>query len=165
LVPKLSDNGQADVAYTLAAQETYPSWGWWIANGATTLYENWDIDAKHDISMNHIMFGAVGGWLYQGLGGIKPDPQQPGFKNVVLEPNFVKGLDQFSASHDGPYGTIRSGWKRSGTSIAYNVTIPPNSTATLMLANGQKAHENGKALPAQQNQYVLQAGTYQLEIR
>ena len=165
ILSALSDNGQADVSYTLAAQETYPSWGWWIANGATTLYENWDIDAKHDISLNHIMFGAVGGWLYQGLGGIKPDLQQPGFKNVLLEPNFVKGLNQFAASHEGPYGTIRSSWKRSGNGIIYDVTIPSNSTATLMLANGQKAYENGKSLPATQNKYVLPAGTYQLEIR
>jgi alpha-L-rhamnosidase len=99
------------------------------------------------------------------LGGIKPDLQQPGFKNVLLEPNFVKGLNQFAASHEGPYGTIRSSWKRSGNSIIYDVTIPSNSTATLMLANGQKAYENGKSLPATQNKYVLPAGTYQLEIR
>ena len=175
----LSDNGQADMAYRLAAQETYPSWGWWIANGATTLYENWPIDAKSDISMNHIMFGEIGAWLYKGLGGIKPDPQQPGFKNVLLTPHAVAGLDQFEASHEGPYGTIRSAWQRNGTAVAYSITVPPNATATLTLpvAPGQAMYEAGKPLkttgPAIQvvnstgplRQYQLAAGTYQLAIR
>lgn len=91
----LSENGYADLAYTLASQESYPSWGWWIKNGATTLYENWPIDADSHISMNHIMFGEIGAWMYKGLGGIKPDPEQPGFKNVLLKPNFVKGWIDF----------------------------------------------------------------------
>ena len=93
----LSENGYADLAYKVASQETFPSWGWWMVNGATTLYENWPIDAKSDISMNHIMFGEIGAWLYKALGGIRPDPDQPGFKNILLEPHFVKGLDHFEA--------------------------------------------------------------------
>jgi alpha-L-rhamnosidase len=68
----LSENGYADLAYRVASQETYPSWGWWMVNGATTLLENWDIFSKRDISMNHIMFGEIGAWLYKGLGGIYP---------------------------------------------------------------------------------------------
>jgi alpha-L-rhamnosidase len=71
----LSENGYASVAYKVASQESYPSWGWWIVNGATSLYENWPIDAKSDISMNHIMFGEIGAWLYKGLAGIFPDEQ------------------------------------------------------------------------------------------
>lgn len=53
-------------------------------NGATTLYENWDIKAERDISLNHMMFGEIGGWFFKGLGGIKVDEQNPGFKNVIL---------------------------------------------------------------------------------
>jgi alpha-L-rhamnosidase len=129
----LSDNGQAETAYQLAAQDTYPSWGWWIVNGATTLYENWDIKAARDISLNHMMFGEIGGWFFKGLGGIKPDEHQPGFKNVLLSPNFVTGLTHFEASHEGPYGTIVSSWKRTANGISYTVIIPANSTATLHL--------------------------------
>ena len=175
----LSDNGQADVAYRLAAQETYPSWGWWMANGATTLYENWPIDAKSDISMNHIMFGEIGAWLYKGLAGIRPDPQQPGFKHVLLAPHFVAGLDQFEATHQGPYGLIRSAWRRAGAGVAYTVTVPPNATATLSLpvGTGQQVYEGGRLLAASSpniqlgkatgplRQYQLAAGTYQLEVR
>ncbi|MFD2935929.1 alpha-L-rhamnosidase [Spirosoma flavum] len=147
----LSENGHSDLAYKVASQETFPSWGWWIANGATTLYENWPIDAKSDISMNHIMFGEIGAWYYKALGGIKPDPMQPGFKNVLLEPHFVTGLDHFEATHNGPQGMIRSLWKRSGKGVTYSVTIPPNSTATLKLPNSAASQK-------------LQAGTYQFDV-
>ncbi|WP_460960368.1 glycoside hydrolase family 78 protein [Spirosoma litoris] len=148
----LSENGHADLAYKVASQETFPSWGWWIANGATTLYENWPIDAKSDISMNHIMFGEIGAWYYKALGGIKPDPAHPGFKNVLLEPHFVAGLDHFEATHDSPYGTIRSSWKRVWQGVSYSVTVPPNSTATLKLPGSSMAQK-------------LQAGTYQFEVK
>jgi Alpha-L-rhamnosidase N-terminal domain./Bacterial alpha-L-rhamnosidase. len=146
----LSENGYADVAYTLAAQESFPSWGWWIVNGATTLYENWPIDAKSDISMNHIMFGEIGAWLFKGPGGIKPDPEQPGFKNILLQPHFVKGLNWFEARHESPYGTIVSSWKRSGKKIVYKVVVPPGATATLQLPNRKE---------------WLQAGSYQFTIQ
>jgi alpha-L-rhamnosidase len=156
----LSDNGQAETAYQLAAQDTYPSWGWWIENGATTLYENWDIKAARDISLNHMMFGEIGGWFFKGLGGIKPDEHQPGFKNVLLSPNFVTGLTHFEASHEGPYGTITSSWKRTGNSISYTVTIPANSTATLHLP---LSLATGKANAGRF--YQLKAGTHHFDIK
>jgi len=129
----LSENGYADIAYQIAAQEDYPSWGWWIKNGATTLYENWNIESARDISLNHIMFGEIGAWLYKGLGGIKPDPEKPGFKNVWIEPHFVQGLESFEASHTGPYGEIKTAWKRIRKKVIFTVRIPANSSATLVL--------------------------------
>jgi alpha-L-rhamnosidase len=140
----LSENGFSDLAYTLASQETFPSWGWWIVNGATTLYENWPLDTKSDISMNHIMFGEIGAWMYKGPGGIFPDETNPGFKNVVLKPNFVRGLGHFEAKHDGPYGTIISSWKRDGNKVEYKVVIPANSTATLYLKAPEIVENNRK---------------------
>lgn len=144
----LSENGYADIAYKVAAQKTFPSWGWWIANGATTLYENWPIDAKSDISMNHIMFGEVGAWLYKAPGGIKPDEKQPGFKHILLDPKVVDGLDYFEASHDGPFGQIKSSWKKTVDGTLYNINIPANSTATLPLplVKNQTIELNGKII-------------------
>lgn len=129
----LSENGYPETAYKVAAQDTYPSWGWWIVNGATTLLENWDLQAERDISDNHMMFGEIGGWFYKGLGGIFPDPEQPGFKHILLRPNFVKQLKHFEAQHDSPYGQIVSRWEWKGKKINYEVTVPANSTATLYL--------------------------------
>lgn len=161
----LSDNGYADVAYRIASQETYPSWGWWIVNGATTLYENWDIEAKSDLSLNHIMFGEIGAWLYKGIGGIKVDPSSPGFKNVLLEPHFVPGLDHFESSHTGPYGTIVSNWKREGGAIKYSVTIPANSTATIRIpvVQGKKIYLDGRQVSA--TTFKQPSGQYNFEIR
>jgi alpha-L-rhamnosidase len=163
----LSENGYADVAYKLASQETYPSWGWWIVNGATTFYENWDLEAKSDLSLNHIMFGEINAWFYKALGGIKPDSNHPGFKNVLLEPHFVEGLDQFYAEHDGPYGKIVSSWKKENDKIIYQVTIPADSSATIKL-DAETTTVNGKTLEeadgiellkTDENGVVLKAGS------
>ncbi|MEP6736218.1 MAG: family 78 glycoside hydrolase catalytic domain, partial [Chryseolinea sp.] len=139
----LSENGHADLAYKVAAQETFPSWGYWIKNGATTLFENWPIDAKSDISRNHIMFGEIGAWLYKSPGGLKPDPDQPGFKHILLQPHFVEGLDYFTAKHTSPYGEIVSSWRRVDKKIYYTTIVPPNSTATLEL-NAKSVEELSK---------------------
>jgi alpha-L-rhamnosidase len=141
----LSENGYADLAYEIAAQEDFPSWGYWITKGATTLFENWRVDAQSDLSRNHIMFGEIGAWYYKALGGIKPDPQNPGFRNILLEPHLVKGLDSISVSYDGSYGKIVSEWKRVGATVGYHVVIPANSTATLIL-RGKRILENGDGL-------------------
>lgn len=148
----LSENGYADLAYTVATQKTFPSWGFWIANGATTLYENWlgTTDPKRDLSLNHIMFGEIGAWMYKGIGGIFPDPQKPGFKNILLRPHFVRGLDRFNASHDSPYGRITSSWKKEKGVLIYTAVIPPNCTATLELETKDKKRQV----------YTLKAGVY-----
>ena len=171
----LSENGYSDLAYQVALQETFPSWGWWIVNGATTLYEHWTIDIPKNISsMNHIMFGEISAWFYKALGGIFPDEAQPGFKNVVLKPNFALGLNQFEAKYDGTYGTIVSSWVKSKGKVLYQVTIPANSTATLYL-NAKKIHEGGKDLSENKqirieksnDQFLclhLEAGIYEFSI-
>jgi alpha-L-rhamnosidase len=156
----LTENGYAEVAYKVAAQKTYPSWGWWIANGATTLYENWNIQAESDISLNHIMFGEIGAWIYKGLGGIRPDAAQPGFKNVILEPHFVTGMEHFEARHHSPFGEIISSWKREEKGMSYKVVIPANSTATVKLPdmNGLALKIDGKVNI--ENIIQLTSGTY-----
>lgn len=160
----LSENGQAQAAYDLAVQDTYPSWGWWIVNGATTLYENWNIQAERDISLNHMMFGEIGGWFYKGIGGIMLDEANPGFKNVLLKPHFVEGLDHFTATHQGPQGEIRSSWKRNKGKVLYEVNIPANSTATVYfpLLKGQKAYQGKKEVT---QVLKLKAGSYRFEIK
>ncbi len=139
LLDALTKNGYVEAAYRIASQETYPSWGFWIVNGATSLYENWRLDVNRDASLNHIMFGEIGAWLYKGLGGIYPDETQPGFKHILLKPNFVKGLDSFEASHRSPYGKIVSKWERSDNQIKYTVMIPENSSATLYFPDNVKS--------------------------
>lgn len=163
----LSENGYSDLAYEVASQETFPSWGYWIKQGATTLFENWQIEGKGDLSRNHIMFGEIGAWYYKALGGMKPDQEKPGFKNIILEPHFVKGLDSFNSSHTGPFGEIQSGWKRNGNTVVYQVVVPANSSATLKLS-GKKISENGKMIYSKANEAIysinLAAGSYEFVI-
>ncbi|KAA6302987.1 MAG: hypothetical protein EZS26_000882 [Candidatus Ordinivivax streblomastigis] len=151
----LSENGYSDVAYKVAVQDTYPSWGWWIVNGATTLLENWDLNATRDISDNHMMFGEIGAWFYKGVGGIFPDPQQPGFKHILLHPNFIPELSRFDAQHDSPYGQIISGWTREAGNVKYQVIIPAGATATLYFPASVK----GKKV------INLKAGKYEFNLK
>lgn len=131
----LSDNGQAETAYKLASQDTFPSWGWWIRNGATTLYENWNIELKRDLSLNHIMFGEISAWMFKALGGIKVDESHPGFRHFDVTPHFlVADLDCW---HDSPYGRIISSWKKSGDKIHYTLVVPPGATANVELPSHQ----------------------------
>ena len=168
----LSENGYSEIAYKVAVQDTYPSWGWWIVNGATTLYENWNIDSKHDISLNHIMFGAIGAWFYKGLGGISPDEEYPGFKVINIEPNFIPDLEHFSAVFMSPYGEIKSEWKSKKGSVDYYVNIPANATANFSLPKGYSLNktylnDEKKAVNLQRSDdvYVLTSGNYKFEIK
>ncbi len=132
----LSENGKGEIAYRMATATDYPSWGWWLKNGRTTLVENWRIDASRDNSDNHIMFGDVAAWFHRSLGGINPDPEHPGFKHVILRPVFPKGLNRMECSHDSPYGKIVSKWERKGRKVRYTAVIPCGCTATLIKPDG-----------------------------
>jgi len=134
----LSQNGYADMAFKLASSVDYPSWGYWMDNGATTLYENWDLSAESDLSLNHIMFGEISAWYYKTLGGINIDENKPGFKNIILKPHFVKGLNDINVSHKCPNGDIVSAWKRKMNAVNYTIVIPPNSNAELTFPSNVK---------------------------
>lgn len=123
----LTDNGKADVAYTIATQRTFPSWGDWIDRGATTLWESW----KGDYSQNHIMFGDISAWFYSTLGGIKPDSDYPGFKHTIIQPHVLGDLKWVRAEHISMYGRIRSYWSKGENGLTLEVEVPVNSTATV----------------------------------
>jgi alpha-L-rhamnosidase len=134
LMRVLSDNGRPDVAYTIATQRTYPSWGYMVEKGATTIWELWNGDTA-DPSMNsgnHVMLvGDLGIWLFEYLAGIKPDPNQPGFKHIIMRPEPVGDLKFVRAAHRSPFGWIVSEWKRDTAGFHWNITVPLNTTATL----------------------------------
>ena len=151
LMRVLSDQGRADLAFTIATQRDYPSWGYMIEKGATTIWELWNGDTADPAmnSGNHVMLvGDLGIWLYEYLAGIRPDPQQPGFKHIILRPEIVPGLDHARAVHRSPYGPIRSEWKREGDAFHWNVSVPPNTTATLYLPadDSTSARESGRSV-------------------
>ncbi len=128
----LTKYGHADQAYELAIQEDSPSWGNWIKRGLTTLAETWKLSPSFkDASLNHVFLGDIDAWMYNALAGINYDEQRPGFKHILIQPHFVKGLDWVKAEYHSIKGLIRSEWKRSGNEVLLNVTIPVNCTATV----------------------------------
>ena len=130
----LTDLGRADLAYAIATQTDFPSWGHWLAQGATTLWENWNGDS----SRNHHMFSDISAWFYKGLAGINPDPAAPGFKHVIVRPQPVGDLRWVRAWHDSPYGRIESNWTREGTDFALELTLPPNTSGIVVLPGSQE---------------------------
>jgi alpha-L-rhamnosidase len=140
LNPTLCDIGRTDLAYQLLLNDTYPSWLFTVKNGATTMWERWDgwtpergFQDSSMNSFNHYSFGSIGEWLYSGAAGIRLDPDHPGFKQFTLAPQLTTKLTHVKASLDSPYGVISSHWHAEGDTIAYDVTVPPNTTATVVL--------------------------------
>ncbi len=132
----LAENGHGALAYRLATAKDYPSWGWWLANGKTTLIENWRLDVTRDNSDNHIMFGDIGAWFHRALGGINPDPEDPGFRHIILRPCFPDGLDSFSCSYDSPRGKIEVSWTRIKRKVSFTALVPCGAVATFIYPNG-----------------------------
>jgi len=130
----LNDEGRADLAYSIATQTDFPGWGYWIEQGATTLWETWNGDA----SRNHHMFSDISAWFYKGLAGINPDPDEPGFKHIIIRPNPVNGLSWVNASHDSVFGRITCNWKIENGTFYLTVKIPENCRASVYLPSGYK---------------------------
>lgn len=172
LLHALSDNGRCDVAYKIVNQPDLPGWGYWIEQGATTLWEQWNGTE----SRNHIMFGDVSAWFYKDLAGIAPDEDQPGFKRVVFRPYFSPDLQWVKASHESMYGEISAAWTRKGHGVDYTIVIPANTTGQVILSGGGKIFIDGKALSASKDvrelsieggktSFVLGSGNYIISIK
>jgi alpha-L-rhamnosidase len=141
----LSENGKHELAYRIACQTTAPSYGDWIRRGATTLWEDWGDGA----SRNHIMFGDISAWFQEYLAGIQPDARDPGFKLVRIRPRPVGDLTWAKGETRSMYGRIASSWRREGETFTLDVTIPPNSTATVFIparGGADSVTEDGRPL-------------------
>lgn len=153
LMRTLSDNGRADIAYTIASKEDYPSWGYMIAKNATTIWELWNGDTADPAmnSHNHVMLvGDLAIWFHEYLAGIRPDESKPGFKHIIMKPYVVGDLTSAEASHNSLYGTISSAWHIADGAFVWDVTIPVNTTATIYVpVTGDGAVAEGGA-PAEQ---------------
>jgi len=147
LLEALTLNGRMDVAYDVVNQTSYPSWGFMLESGATTLWERWEhMTGGQMNSHNHPMMGSVSAWFYKYLGGINADPAAPGFKRIILRPYSEKRLEWVRSSYTSPHGLIRSSWRRDNGAFIYSITVPVNSTATVYVptADPGRVMEGGK---------------------
>jgi alpha-L-rhamnosidase len=141
LCPVLTEAGYAEVAYRLLLNETFPSWGYSIRHGATTIWERWDgWTEQHGFqtplmnSFNHYSLGSVAQWLYEYVAGIRP--AKPGYEHVLIAPN-PGPLEWARASYRSVRGPITSAWRQDGDTFRLDVEIPANVTATVVLPDGE----------------------------
>lgn len=138
LMRALTEFGNPELALKIASNDTYPSWGYMVNQGATTIWELWNGNtARPDMnSANHVMLlGDLLIWKYEYLAGIRS--LEPGFKKIMLKPYPIKGLDYVNCSYDSVYGTIVSNWKRDGEKFEWTFTIPANTTATVCIPTAE----------------------------
>ena len=145
----LSDNGRADLAYTIATQKTYPSWGYMVEKGATTVWELWNGDTADPAmnSGNHVMLvGDLNIWFVEYLGGIKADPEQPAFKHIIMKPHPVGDLKSVKATYKSIHGPVASEWNVDAGNFKWSVQVPVNTTAAVFVpaASEKDVTEGGK---------------------
>jgi alpha-L-rhamnosidase len=138
LLPVLSEHGQHELAGILMQQKEYPSWGYEVENGATTIWERWNSyiegEGVHSPDMNsfsHYAFGAVSEWMFAELGGI--ELLSPGYDVFRLAPRPTGTLTHCTVETECRHGAIKSAWKLNGDQFQANFTIPPNTTAVVTL--------------------------------
>ncbi|MEA1952359.1 MAG: family 78 glycoside hydrolase catalytic domain, partial [Planctomycetota bacterium] len=151
LMPTLAKTGNNQTAYKLLLNDTFPSWGYSIKHGATSIWERWDgwtaDKGFQDPGMNsfaHYSFGAVAGWMFQSIAGIGTDA--PGFQRLLIAPCPGPGLTWVKAGYGSIHGHIQSDWKTENGKLTMDVTIPANTTATVVVpcGNPQKITEGGR---------------------
>ncbi len=152
LCPVLTEAGYTEVAYHLLENETYPSWGYTVKNGATTIWERWDgwteagFQSPNMNSFNHYSLGSVGEWLYRYVAGIDLDPDGVGYERILIRPRPGGSLAHAKAEYDSVRGRISSSWKIEGDRFLLEVLIPPNTTATVHMPSTDDVSEGGRPL-------------------
>ncbi len=140
LLHTLTDMGRTDIAWLLATNKEYPSWGYMTEKGATTIWELWNGDTADPAmnSGNHVMLlGDLLSWLFEDVAGIRSDSIQTGFKRIIMKPDFLcDELDDIDASYCSIYGDIVSRWHKENGTLHWHVEIPANTTALLYLPDG-----------------------------
>jgi hypothetical protein len=131
LLRALAAGGRSDVIFDMNNRSDRPGYGYQLAHGATSLTEAWD--ALRSSSQNHFMLGHIMEWFYRDLAGIGLDPAGPGFSRIAIQPSLVGDLTWVKAGYHSPRGLIESAWRRDGGKGTFEITIPPNTTATVRL--------------------------------
>lgn len=140
LLPMLSEIGSNDFAYSILLQETFPSWGYTVKNGATTIWERWNSytteDGFGDVGMNsfnHYSLGAIAEWFYQYMAGLMPDIDNPGFKKFIIKPHLDPNgrIKYVKAEYDSINGFISNMWKTENSGLTMEFTVAPGTQATV----------------------------------
>ncbi len=150
LLDVLSDNGQTNTAIELLLQTDYPSWGYMIRQGATSIWERWNGDVG-DVAMNsynHYALGAVVGFIYRRLAGIAP--ALPAFRRIEVKPVFDPRIGRVEAEYRSQSGRITTAVDGDAKGLSrLAIMIPANAAAQVHLPGDRHWRESGKLLQAQ----------------
>ena len=143
----LAENGEAELAYNMIVRPDFPSYGNWIARGATTLWEEFypeegEGDLVRISSHNHHFWGDVSAWFYRYLAGINVNPQKQDANNINIEPVFIGKLDFVKASYTAKDGTVAVDWKRNGDTVVINIELTGKVYGKIILPNGFAFEDN-----------------------
>ena len=165
LLHVLVENGRSDVAYKILLQKTGPSWLYMASNGQTSLWEGWN-SLKPDgtfgskrTSLGHEALGSCGDWMFQGIGGLVPDPASPGFKHFIIRPILGGALTNAEMKYQSPHGQITSRWTLKDDHFNLEVEVPVNATATIVLPAADTASITESRQPVASSPGVVAAGT------
>jgi alpha-L-rhamnosidase len=144
----LTANGEAETAYRMATQKSYPGWGYMIAEGATTLWERWEKLTGHAMnSQNHIMLGSIDAWFYRTIAGLSPI--LPGWKAFRVRPHLLGDLSYAEAKLETISGRIAASWNKTDEAFLLEVTVPSGARAEVhvpLLGPGARVLESGLVL-------------------
>jgi len=149
LMRTLSNFGRGDLALKIATNRTYPSWGYMLDRGATTIWELWNGDTANPWmnSQNHVMLlGDLLIWYYEHLAGIRNADGSNAFQEIEMKPDFPAGLSEVNATYQSVKGSITSSWKKTPTNLLWHIEIPPNTEALVYIKATSEAavKESGK---------------------
>ncbi|WP_423605631.1 family 78 glycoside hydrolase catalytic domain [Sphingomonas sp. MS122] len=122
LLEILSDYGHADLAYRVATRTQEPSWGWWIANGHSTMFESWSLESR---SRDHHYFASIADWMRQRLAGLRPGA--PGYKTVRVKPAIPARLAAAEAVTETIHGRAASRWRVEQDRLTLTAEVPANT--------------------------------------
>jgi alpha-L-rhamnosidase len=148
LVNYLQDIGRNDLLWKMVTQTSYPGWGYMLDQGATTWWEKWNGDGG--TTHIHSCFTSLDSWFYQGLAGIRPDDSGAGFKKIIIKPAIVGDLTWVKGSYNSIHGEIVSNWTKNEMELTMEVTIPPNTTATVYVPAKSATEVTESGRPASQ---------------
>ncbi|TWD13028.1 alpha-L-rhamnosidase [Streptomyces sp. T12] len=167
LLPVLTDTGHTDVAYRLLTRRTFPSWGYQIDRGATTMWERWDSLRPDGTfqdpgmnSFNHYAYGSVGEWMYTHIAGISPG--RPGYREVLVRPRPGGGVDEARATLRSVRGPISTWWRRRRGRFELTCSVPANTTAQVWVpasATDRVTHTGATPLRQEDGCQVFRVGS------
>jgi len=141
LLPVLTAHGHADVAHAVATQRTYPSWGYWLDEGADTMWEMWPLESR---SRDHYFLGTVVQWLYENVAGLRPG--DGGYERFVVRPDARVGVTRASTSIETVRGRAAVEWKQAGRTLTLTVEVPFGATAEVHAPGRPKAPKGARFL-------------------